>query len=171
MNQSRCSGCGVLLPDVDGPTHRYMESSPACWAMYGEVLSLEYSSPAHMSAHRLTVDAYAAQHPGRPCAQSIQSVAIHLVSLHLVLELGRTHAQATAALGTLAESGGFVWLAPPAELGAITVADVAGAATVDEHARRVRDWARSVWGAWSPHHAQVRAWAAVLPRSAGARGP
>lgn len=146
-----------------------MEGSPACWARYGDVLALEYTSPSHMSAHRLTVDAYAAQHPGRPSAQSIQSVAVHLVSLHLVLELGRSHAQATAALGPLTDAGGFVWLEPPSDLGAITVADVAGAATVDEHVRRVREWARSVWDAWNSHHARIREWAGASPHSAGRR--
>ena len=63
-----------------------MESSPSCWAAYGEVLAREYNDPAFMAAHRLTVDAYAVQHPGRPSPQSIQSVALHLISLCLVLE-------------------------------------------------------------------------------------
>jgi hypothetical protein len=35
---SRCPGCGVELPAVDGPTHRDLESSPACWAVSGETI-------------------------------------------------------------------------------------------------------------------------------------
>jgi hypothetical protein len=38
-----CVGCGALLPNEDNPTHRYLESSPACWRLYGDVLAREYS--------------------------------------------------------------------------------------------------------------------------------
>src|SRR5215813_7857026 len=31
----RCFGCGVAVPDIEGPTHRYMLSAPGCWARYG----------------------------------------------------------------------------------------------------------------------------------------
>jgi Family of unknown function (DUF5946) len=53
---SVCRGCGVSLPDVKGPTHAYLHSSPACWALYGEVLAREYSNPARFVVHQLTVD-------------------------------------------------------------------------------------------------------------------
>jgi hypothetical protein len=64
MNSIPCIGCHALFPDVDGPVHRYMESSPGCWASYGEVLVREYTEPSYFGVHRLTVDAYAVQHPG-----------------------------------------------------------------------------------------------------------
>lgn len=60
----KCIGCGALVPQVDGPTHRYMGSSPGCWHVYGEVLSREYSDRSFGALHRLTVDSYAVQHPG-----------------------------------------------------------------------------------------------------------
>jgi Family of unknown function (DUF5946) len=69
--RSACIGCGV--PAIDGPTHRYMESSPGCWHAYGEVLAQEYSDEAFRAAHRLTSDTCAVQHPGRPSPQSIRS--------------------------------------------------------------------------------------------------
>jgi len=62
----RCIRRGGLLPQMEGPTHRYMESSPGCWYAHGEVLSREYSDQAFRPAHRLTVDSYAVPHPGRP---------------------------------------------------------------------------------------------------------
>ncbi|HLW73652.1 MAG TPA: DUF5946 family protein, partial [Gammaproteobacteria bacterium] len=83
---SRCLGCGAEFPDRDGPTHRYMESSPACWAAYGEVLEREYSDPGYYRVHRLSVDAYAVQHPGRPSPQTIQSVNLHLIRLCCLVE-------------------------------------------------------------------------------------
>ena len=73
-----CAGCGALVPVTDGPTHPYIGASPGCWAIYGEVLAREYGEYAYPPVHRLTVDAYAAQHPGVPSRRSIQSVAIHL---------------------------------------------------------------------------------------------
>lgn len=39
----KCFSCGGLYPNVDGPVHKYMDSSPGCWAIYGEVLAKEYS--------------------------------------------------------------------------------------------------------------------------------
>jgi Family of unknown function (DUF5946) len=90
-----------------------MESSPACWAKYGELLAREYENPDYMVAHRLTVDTYAVQRPGKPSAQSVQSVAAHLISLHCVLEQGMAHWQATAFLKICADKGSFEWLEPP----------------------------------------------------------
>ena len=157
---SRCPGCDLRAPDLDGPTHAYIESSPACWAMYGDVLAREYSDPRAFAVHRLTVDAYAAQHPGRPSKRSEQSVAVHLIALQLVLECGHPPAFASRMLARSVAVGGFVWLEPPSERGTLTVADVVVAADATDHAARVERWARAVYEAWAPHHAQVRDWAA-----------
>src|SRR5687768_12382269 len=83
-----CAGCGALVPDSDGPTHAYIGASPGCWAVFGEVTAREYGDYRYASTHRFTVDVYAAQHPGPPERRSIQSVAVHLISLHLALEKG-----------------------------------------------------------------------------------
>jgi len=165
--KSICPGCGVVLPGVDGPTHDYMESSPACWAVYGEVLAREYSDITYRAVHRLTVDTYAVQHPGGDSPQAIQSVAAHLVSMYLMLELGYSSSRATTMLKAAVEAGRFEWLARPAHPGEVTVAHVAQASTAMEHIERVHEWAMSVWNAWSAHHAQVKAWAAdaIVPRT------
>lgn len=89
-----CRGCGALVPCGDGPTHRYIGASPGCWAVFGEVLAREYSDRRYWPVYQLTVDAYAVQHPGEPSRQTIQSAAIHLISLYSVLEAGRTFDQA-----------------------------------------------------------------------------
>jgi Family of unknown function (DUF5946) len=50
--------------------------------------------------------------------------------------------------------------------GSVTVKDVAEADTVREHARRVQDWAASVWQAWADQQQAVAAWTdAVLPEA------
>ena len=157
-----CFGCGARVPDEEGPTHRYLGASPGCWRLYGEVLGREYADYGRFApVHRLTVDAYAAQHPGTPSPQSIGSVAAHLIRLHLQLERGLPYDRANdAMLGISSRSKeDFVWLDPPGNLGDVTVLDVLDAGDPGEHVDRVRGWAASVWEAWAPHHETVRRWA------------
>ncbi len=154
-----CPGCGGRFPaTVGGPVHRYMESSPGCWAVYGEVLAREYGERAYYEMHKFTVDAYAVQHPGRPSPQSIQSVGVHLIRLCLMLEQGADAGHATKMMQTAADKTAFRWLEPPPSRGEITVADVHRAASAAEHAALVRAWANSAWNAWAAHHATVRGW-------------
>jgi len=148
------------VPDSDGPTHPYIGASPGCWAIYGEVLAWEGGEPPSPPIHGLMVDAYAAQHPGTPSRRSIQSVAVHLISLCLVLERGYDPRWATEARRrALAHRQDFVWLDPPASLGAVTIVDVREALDSPAYTARVEQWVRSVWDAWSPHHETVRRWA------------
>jgi hypothetical protein len=137
-----------------------MDASPGCWHVYGQVLSREYSYPAFGVMHRLTVDSYAVQHPGRPSAQAIQSVSVHLISLCLVLERGLAAAYATRVLGAATRTKErFFWITPPTSLGEVTVADVAEVATPLQHEERVRAWAHAAWYAWAEHHTTIRGWA------------
>lgn len=139
-----------------------MESSPACWAKYGGLLAREYENPEYMAAHRLTVDTYAAQHPGTPSPQSIQSVAVHLISLHAVLEQALEQRDATALLKVCADRGRFEWLAPPTSVYSLTVLHPLAATNSVAHVVAIREWAECTWDAWSPHHKQVRSWASSL---------
>lgn len=157
-----CYGCGALVPDMEGSTHRYLGASAGCWAVYGEVLEREYGDFRYGRSHGLTVDAYAAQHPGTPSPQSIRSVAVHLVALFLRLERGARTEELYSArerVASLGKRGGLAWLEPPASRGGITILDVRDAEDPDEHAERVRVWAASVWRAWSCHHEAIRWWA------------
>ena len=127
------------------------------------MLEREYADYERFApVHRLTVDAYAAQHPGTPSPQSIGSVGVHLVRLHLQLERGLPPARANDAMLGISSrlKKDFVWLEPPTSLGDVTVIYVLEAEDPDDHMRRVRAWATSVWGAWKPHHETVRRWAA-----------
>lgn len=132
--------------------------------MYGDVLAREYASPVLMRVHRLTVDAYAVQHPGVPERRSIQSVWVHLAGLYLTVERGLSHDFARRVIGALTgEAERLAWLLPPDGLGAITVADVARATDTGAHEEEVHRWARSAWAAWHPHHQAV---AAIADRAA-----
>jgi hypothetical protein len=157
--EALCPGCGVVLPEFDGPTHPYIGASPACWALYGELLAYEYGELGYPECHRLTVDAYAAQHPGKREPRSIRSVATHLSGLYLVLERGFDGPAATALKNRVVEAEpGFKWLNPPATNGALTVQDVLEMRSEMPHCDAVEAWASSVWGLWGLHHSTVRDW-------------
>jgi len=154
-----CYGCGASFPKNNGQTHHYIGASPGCWSIFGEVLTREYEDYNYPPIHHLTVDTYAAQHPGKPSKQSIKSVAIHLISLHLMLDHNYEAKQVTKVMSRAAQvSQKFIWLEPPASLGELTILDVYQANTLKEHTDLVHIWAHSVWQAWGPHHQQIRNW-------------
>ena len=155
-----CWGCGALVQEVDGATHRYIGASPGCWELHGEVMIREIE-PAFSRLSQLTVDTYAAQHPGVDGPQARQSVAVHLMSICLQLERGARQEEATRMLQLVLPSKNrpvFPWLEPPAARGAVTVLDVLAAEGAEAHLAAVRRWAEAVWGAWAEYHATVRGW-------------
>src|SRR6185436_18111162 len=97
-----CQGCGALFPPYDGPTHRYVGASAACWALFNwSVISGDPDATDLVSRSRIpeTVvqipassdessfdallgDAYGVQHHGEDSPQAIQSVAGHLLNIH-----------------------------------------------------------------------------------------
>lgn len=155
-----CVGCGGLFPSADGPTHRYMESSPGCAAAAGAVFSRQYENvPTYSDVYRLTVDAYAVQHPGGRSRQAIQSVGVHLIRLCLVFEHGLTAERANdAIIAATRRKHEFFWLEPPPTMGAITVANFGPDMAVEDFKQTIRDWARSAWDAWAAHHPTIRGW-------------
>jgi hypothetical protein len=141
--------------------HPYFGASAGCWRIFGDVLAKEYSDFHYGKVHRLTVDAYAVQHPGKAERRAIQSVNVHLVALCLTLESNVPYEQATKALSELAKGAktgkvSFDWLARPKDLGKLTVLDVHAAVDANDHCRRVRDWAECAWQAWGQHHDAIR---------------
>lgn len=153
--------CGAQVPDTDGATHKYLDAVPGCWAIYGEILAREYEDFTYMKVHHLTVDAYAVQHPGSPSPQTIQSVAVHLISLHHQLEKGSDIETVRRAMqAATQDKGRFKWLEPPASFGEITVLNAHRAENAMQHQQIVRQWAEAAWKAWSAHHDTIREWAA-----------
>ena len=140
-----------------------MKSSPGCWAAYGGVIAREYSESALADVQRLSVDSYAAQHPGLPSPQSMKSVGVHLIRLCLTVERGFDVRESNRIMVAVSKvKGRFGWLEPPASLGNVNVSHVASASSLDEHREAVRAWSQSVWEAWAAHHETVRAWAHLL---------
>lgn len=160
-DEAICPSCGAVTATSDGPVHRYLESSPGCWAAYGEVLAREYSDYHYARHHHFTVDAYALQHPGKSSPQTIQSAAVHLASLCKIIEDGYSNADSTKFMQKFVNhKERFFWLQPPSNLGEITLMDVLAATDADSHLAMVKCWALSTWDAWQHHHDQVRQWLA-----------
>jgi hypothetical protein len=153
-----CYGCGALVPDIEGATHKYIGAVAGCWAIYGEILAKEYSDPSYFyPAHRLTADTYAVQHPGAPGRQSTQSVYVHLAGLYLSLEENLETSKIPKIMSSLTEqSANFVWLEPPVPNGTLTVIDVVKAKNAEEHQTIVKAWAEDVWQAWAAHHPKIK---------------
>jgi hypothetical protein len=160
-----CPGCGAELEPVEGPTHAYMESSPACFAAFNALLTAEYSGygdPALRDVHRLTVDTWAVQHPGSPeDRRAIQSVGLHLGRLWLQLESSRPPAETNAIMLDFSRHKATLPRLPPPASFRITASDIAPFAGSSQHAAKVREWAEATWQDWSSQHAFIRSWVAA----------
>lgn len=148
-----------MLPVSDGPTHEYIGASPACWSIYGSLLADEYGRFNMPPAHKFTVDAYAIQHPGVDERRSRQSVAAHAVRLCLMLERGHDQRFATRLMSRAVNGTyEYPWFDVATPIGSITVDQVVGAETLDDHTARLRGWASDVWSAYEPHHELIGGW-------------
>ena len=157
----RCVGCGAEVEQIDGPVHRYMTSAPGCWERYGELLGILSIQPTLQAARQMCADAYAAQHPGTPNPQAIQSVAVHLLNFHDYLVQGRPVGVPRFAV----HKGVFQWLQPPSFAATCTVFDMPTSSSGEAITLAARAWAESVWAAWSTHHAQIASWYAKYASS------
>jgi len=137
-----CAGCeagaGPYVP------------SPECSAAALVIAEREFADQAYFAVHRLTVAAYALQHPD---SVREHSLAVHLGALHGAIELGldvATNGRRIRRLSDELRSHPPGRLARPADRGAITVTDVVAARSATEHCAVVRRWAAEVHRAWSP---------------------
>ena len=143
-----CTRCGANVPG----------GTEGCWKLFHKVLTLEYSDPAYGAVHLLTVDAHALQ---RSEDHGPRSNAFHLIRLCMLLEhggdlrIGQNPKWLQAQIDGNREAP---YLEPPVDRGKVTIVDVHGAKSPDEHAERVNRWARSVWEAYSAYHEWARQW-------------
>ncbi len=165
VEHEACPGCGALLPRQSGPIHRYIGASAACWAIYTALANGGEPPITPTPFATLLVDAYAAQHPGIPSPQAIQSVAVHLLTLYGVLVRGVPPERALwlrqQALNERYSSrrNRFVWLPPPSFADTLSVAAIAQSATPGDRADLVQRYVAAVWTAWSSvYNDTVAAW-------------
>lgn len=149
------------LPKLDGPTHRYIGASPACWAMYSNLLNAGEQPILPTPARGMIVDAYAAQQAGVPSDQAVQSVAVHLLVLHGVFVREAEPARALwirrRALRETGASrrGRFRWLAPPSFEGCLNVSHIVRTPDPEARADRAQDYVEQVWSFWAVDHART----------------
>lgn len=156
-----CPGCKASLEPVDGPTHRYIGASPACWQLYTTLVAGGYAIIGADQYGSLLVDAYAAQHPGVDSPVTRQSVAVHLVTLWAILMAGADVDKAidirVRAVSVGKRTGGFQWLEPAPASYPLTVADLVSTKPVD--ASSIDLYVGGVFGAWmASHEAAIRKW-------------
>ena len=154
------------MPEDPGAAgHPYINCSPECWRVYGEVLEREYTNALLFArVHQLTVDSYALQHPGG--RHPDKSIAVHLLGMFLTQERG-LRSNDVPPLLRLAVQRTDRWprLAPPEQGSSLTVFDVA-LADESEHEDAVRRWAASVWTSWIKHRDTAAELARVVARPA-----
>jgi hypothetical protein len=46
-----CFSCNAEVPDIDGVVHRYMDSSPGCWKLFGQILEKATTNKTIEKAH------------------------------------------------------------------------------------------------------------------------
>ncbi len=162
MNITTCFSCNAKVPEIDGPTHPYILSSPGCWRLYGEVLAKDYSAEYFDElTHRIVVDSYAVTHPGvENNRKAVRSVNIHLIGLYCVFEKKMKGKILLEIIRQAAEDKSidtyYNWLTPPSFSETLNVTDVLKASDPDTHKELVHNWGLSVWTAWKSQHDMVR---------------
>ena len=156
-----CPGCQASLEPVDGPTHRYIGASPACWQIYATLGAGGYAIVGRDEYGSLLVDAYAAQHPGVDSPQARQSVAVHLITLWAVLRAGADIEKAidirVRAVSVGKRTGGFEWLEPAPESYPLTVPGLTSTEPID--AKSIDLLVVGTLGSWSEEHENpIRRW-------------
>jgi len=131
-----------------------------CNGLFQEVVGREFSRPELFQVHRLTVDAYSLQHPDQ-YMKSAKSAVAHLTGMCWAMEGGDDPSVSNSLSRFLDGTPEFRRpepVPPPGARGDLTIVDVHSASSSEEHLKRVKEWARMAWDAWSDHHAQARVW-------------
>jgi Family of unknown function (DUF5946) len=151
MNPSSCPECGA--PVAGGRA--------GCQKLFDEVLAREFGDFRYGRLHRLTVDAYALQHPAE-YMRSAKSYAAHLTGMCAAMDLDDARSVNEAVQRWLNGPTTIERRSEPpgTKRGELTIAHVHAAADADEHLARVREWARSAWNAWRDYHPIARQWIA-----------
>ena len=127
-----------------------------CLELFEEILAREFSDYRYGKIHRLTVDTYSLQHPDA-YMRSGKSFAAHLTGICAAMEYENAFVVNQTVQKWLSTNPRIEKPAQiPESRGNLTITYIHTAADVEEHTRRVREWARDVWGAWSAHHALAR---------------
>lgn len=137
-----CDDCGAVVA----------QGKDGCRVLFEEILAREFSDYRYGRIHRLTVDTYSLQHPDA-YMKSGKSFVAHLTGMCAAFEFEDTLALNQAVQKWLSTNPKIQKPAEiPNERGTLMVTYVHAAVDAEQHTKRVREWARDVWAAWSQHH-------------------
>ena len=150
MSDDRCPDCGA----------RVAGGRDGCQALMDHMRAQSFSDLRYASVIDLAFDAYCMQHLDKYC-RSAKSYAAHLTRLCCGIEYAGDPKVYAAIQRWL--NGSVALEKPPllANFGTptgVTIADVPGATTFEEQAKRVRAWAENVWSAYASQHEIARVW-------------
>jgi hypothetical protein len=141
-----CESCGEVVTG----------GKAECVKLFEAILAREFSDYRYGKIHRLTVDAYALQHPDA-YMRSGKSFAAHLTGMCAALER-----EDALSVNQIVQR----WLSTnpqidkpahiPQQRGSLTISYILNAADTEEHIKRVREWAQNIWAEWSEHHDLAR---------------
>lgn len=158
---STCPGCGLRRQRNEGVRDPQPGASAECLALQDQLsfYTLGHGDPYFI--HQLLVDAYAAQHA--TAASKPITTAFALVGLYLFAERGFTGGEVQRAhMALAARPRSWPRFDPPQSRGTLTVAEVLAAPAGEGRDAMLKQWAKSVWAAWSKDHARVAQLAALL---------
>jgi hypothetical protein len=155
MENTKCPGCGLLLPKKDlGLSTRY-QASGECEELLGilDVYALLLHDEEFI--HQIVVNTYAAQHSG-PKMKDI-TLYFALVGLYLSIERGYTGRQVQSAHMKLGRNKQkWPHFEAPKIIGSITIKDVLATEEGLMRNEAIHTWAKIVWEGWKNSHAQVK---------------
>ena len=127
------------------------------YGIFDAIIAKEFSDYRYARVHRLTVDAYALQHPD-PYMVSTKSFAAHLTGIRCAME----YENDPNLLRILQQ-----WLNGKKQpekpkllenVGSLTISHVVNAGDGKEHAKWVNEWAENVWNAYAIYYNLAREW-------------
>ena len=147
-----CPGCGIEQPSGGSLPEGRHNSSPECWALFGELSAYTVTHGDPKFIHQHAVDTWQLQH-ALPSKSNI-GIAFSLIGLYLALEeqyTGRQVQRAHMELGRTKRNWGDFEI--PSSRAALTVTDVLRADAGPARDARLMQWAAAVWANWKHAHA------------------
>ena len=149
-----CGSCGLAVAG----------GSEGCQRVFESIGLREYEDMRFARYHRIVVDVYAMQHPGR-YGRSAKSFAAHLTGLCAWVEREADAQSINAAVQRWLSGPSPVEKPPlPGSYGAVTIGSLVPADEPVRYGEVLRTWARTTWDAYAPLHATARAWIATATR-------
>ena len=149
-----CSGCGLVLPKLDGPLIAGYNASSECIALFSQLSAYTVSLGDSEFTHQHVVDAYGAQHVGLYTKKVVPTMT--LVGLYLQLKHNYTGKQVQRAHMAIADqTKDWPEFEKPNTLATLTVMDVLKKERPAERVAAIHTWCEAVWNSWQSEHEKV----------------